>query len=321
MRVDLGGRDVAVAEHLLQHAQVGPALEHVGGKAVAQQVGVQAGQAHLAAVLFHQAHHRAARDLAAAGVEEDSMGVLGAAGLGAAQVGAAVHEVVLQAAQGAAHERHHALLAALALHADQAVVEQQARKAQAGELAHAQAAAVEHLEHGVVAQARGREREGLVEQAAHLRHREGLWQALGALGQRHAADGVGVCDALAHAKAVEALGCGHVAVGAAGGIAALDEVAQVVGDVAALQLPKGVQPAGVQKAQVVGEVAAVGVDGGLREAPLDRQVDEEVIEEGAVGSGVCVLAGLELAGHGGPTPPPRARWPRRCGRCPPGRAP
>ena len=40
--VDLGGREVGVAEHLLDAAQVGAALEQVGGEGVAEQMWVDA---------------------------------------------------------------------------------------------------------------------------------------------------------------------------------------------------------------------------------------------------------------------------------------
>ena len=36
--VDLGGGEVGVAEHLLDRAEVGAALEQVGGEAVAERV-------------------------------------------------------------------------------------------------------------------------------------------------------------------------------------------------------------------------------------------------------------------------------------------
>ena len=37
--VDLGGRDVGVAEHRLDRAEVGAVLEQVGGEAVPQHMG------------------------------------------------------------------------------------------------------------------------------------------------------------------------------------------------------------------------------------------------------------------------------------------
>ena len=41
MRVDLRGRNIGMAQNLLQHTQVGTAREHVGGKGVAQGVGME----------------------------------------------------------------------------------------------------------------------------------------------------------------------------------------------------------------------------------------------------------------------------------------
>lgn len=38
--VDLGGGDVGVAEHFLDNAEVGAVIEEVGGKAVAELVGM-----------------------------------------------------------------------------------------------------------------------------------------------------------------------------------------------------------------------------------------------------------------------------------------
>lgn len=44
MRVDLRGRNIGMAQNLLQHTQVGTAREHVGGKGVAQGVGMEPNQ-------------------------------------------------------------------------------------------------------------------------------------------------------------------------------------------------------------------------------------------------------------------------------------
>ena len=50
MRVDLRGRNIGMAQNLLQYTQVGTAREHVGGKGVAQGVGVEPHQPHLAPI-------------------------------------------------------------------------------------------------------------------------------------------------------------------------------------------------------------------------------------------------------------------------------
>ncbi len=41
--VDFGGSDAGVAEHLLNHAEIGPTRQEMGGKGVAQKVGIDAG--------------------------------------------------------------------------------------------------------------------------------------------------------------------------------------------------------------------------------------------------------------------------------------
>ncbi len=46
MRVDLRGRNIGMAQNLLQHTQVGTAREHVGGKGVAQGMGMEPHQPH-----------------------------------------------------------------------------------------------------------------------------------------------------------------------------------------------------------------------------------------------------------------------------------
>ena len=52
MRIDLRGRYIGVPQDLLQHAKVRAAREHVGGKGVAQHVGMESHQSHLTPVTF-----------------------------------------------------------------------------------------------------------------------------------------------------------------------------------------------------------------------------------------------------------------------------
>lgn len=61
MRVDLRGRNIGMAQNLLQHTQVGTAREHVGGKGVAQSVGVEPNQPHLAPIPLAYRMHGLAR--------------------------------------------------------------------------------------------------------------------------------------------------------------------------------------------------------------------------------------------------------------------
>ncbi len=50
MRVDLRGRNIGMSQNLLQHTQVCTAREHMGGKGVAQRMGMEPHQSHLAPV-------------------------------------------------------------------------------------------------------------------------------------------------------------------------------------------------------------------------------------------------------------------------------
>lgn len=97
--VDLGRRDVGVAEDLLDDAQVGAAGQHVGGEGVAQRVRVEVRHADGAAGLGDEGVHALAREPAAARVEEH-----GRSGLRvrADELGAPALEVVAQRAQGGA---------------------------------------------------------------------------------------------------------------------------------------------------------------------------------------------------------------------------
>ena len=61
MRVDLRGRNIGMAQNLLQHTQVGTAREHVGGKGVAQGMGMEPHQPHLAPVALTDGMNALAR--------------------------------------------------------------------------------------------------------------------------------------------------------------------------------------------------------------------------------------------------------------------
>ncbi len=61
MRVDLRGRNIGMAQNLLQHTQVGTAREHVGGKGVAQRTGMGPHQPHLTPIPLADPMHGLAR--------------------------------------------------------------------------------------------------------------------------------------------------------------------------------------------------------------------------------------------------------------------
>ena len=50
MGIDLGSRDIAVAEHLLDRAQVGATLDQMGREAMTESMGADPRQARIAAL-------------------------------------------------------------------------------------------------------------------------------------------------------------------------------------------------------------------------------------------------------------------------------
>ena len=139
-----------MAEHLLDAAEIGAALEQVRRERVAQQMRVDARR--LEAGLLGQAaqdQERArAGQRAALGVQEELRAVA------AVQERAAAAQVAAQRVGRAPAERDDALLAALADRADEALVEVDAAPLEADRLADAQARAVEELDERAVAQRR-----------------------------------------------------------------------------------------------------------------------------------------------------------------------
>src|SRR5438552_12375832 len=117
MRVDLRRRDVRVAEHRLHGAQVGAALEQMGGEAVAQRVRVDALlDACRARVSAEQLPESLPGHVAAARGDEEVGGVASPE-----QLLARPPEIDVERLAGASADGNDALLAALAAppsHAD-----------------------------------------------------------------------------------------------------------------------------------------------------------------------------------------------------------
>ena len=125
-----------MAEKLLDDAQVGAAVEQVGGEAVAQEVGVDGdGQAGFRRVTADDRLDGAGAEAAAEAVEEEG-------GHGRLdQPGAAVALVALEGGGGGGAEDADTVLLAFAADADEAVAQVEVGRVGAGDLADAEAAA------------------------------------------------------------------------------------------------------------------------------------------------------------------------------------
>src|SRR4051812_33797733 len=140
--IELGRREVGVAEHLLDAAEVGAPLEQVRRERVAQQVRVDAlrVQARLSGETAQDQKGAGAAERAALRVQEQLRPAA------AVEVGAPAGEIALHGLCGAAPDRDDALLAPLAEAANEPLVEVDAAALERDGLPDAEAGAVEEFD-------------------------------------------------------------------------------------------------------------------------------------------------------------------------------
>jgi len=136
-----------VAEHLLDRAKVGSALQEMGREGVAEEVGVHASglEARSIRELAEDQERTGARQRTAPGIEEE----LGP--VPAVQVWTAEREVSPHGLRGRTPERDQALLVSLAEDPDHSLVEGDATFLEPDRLGDAQAGSVEQLDERTVA--------------------------------------------------------------------------------------------------------------------------------------------------------------------------
>ncbi len=145
--VDFGGGDAFVAEHFLDKAEVGAALDEVGREGVAEGVGGDflADVGYEGLGLDHLEHGLAAETPAEA-VEEEEVGGGGIGGVGAAL------EIGIDGIHGHFAYRHKPFLVAFSYDSYESVIEIEAGNPETHSFRDAEAAAVEDFEDGAVAQ-------------------------------------------------------------------------------------------------------------------------------------------------------------------------
>jgi len=157
-----------MSEHLLDGAEVGAALEQVRRKRMAQEVRMHAARLEAGAVrqLAKDQEGTGAGESPTAGIQEE----LGP--VAAIEVGPAEGEVAAHGFGGGAAQRNEPLLAALAQHAHDAVLERDAVLLEADGLGDSEAGAVEELDEGPVAQRARRRSDGRVDETLGLSRRK-----------------------------------------------------------------------------------------------------------------------------------------------------
>ena len=145
--VDLGRRDVGVAEQLLNNTEIGPVAEEVGRKGVAQEVRVDVGlDPGEFCPLFHDLPDPRCGEFFAPLGEKDL-----AATVATHEHGALSGEVLLDGFAGSRSDGDDTGFVAFAGDADGAILEKEIFEAGSGQFGDAQTARIHEFEHGPVA--------------------------------------------------------------------------------------------------------------------------------------------------------------------------
>ncbi len=182
-----------------------------------------------------------------------------------------------------ARYRHHALLVPLANDREKAVFKTQVGKVEPHQLAHAQTAAVQHLENRPVTQGNVTlpKRCDLFHQRIHLLDGKHIRQMLLPLRQRKARSRIALAYSLPRKKLMETLKHRHATMNGRGRIAsalvvdfARDEILLVSRHVFAGDLRHLRNAPLLKKGKVVVEVGTVRLDSERRRGTLDRKIEE-----------------------------------------------
>ena len=152
MGVDFCRADAGVAEHLLYCEQVGAAFQEMRGEAVPEGVRADGlGDAVALGEVFHDEEDHLSGEARAAAVEEDCVSEFGLR----RNVYSGAFYVLVEDLQTAVPDGYQPLLAALADDTQEAVVSVDIADLQPDEFGNTQAAAIHHLNHGLVTVACG----------------------------------------------------------------------------------------------------------------------------------------------------------------------
>ena len=199
-----------VAQHLLDGAQVGSALEEVRGRRVAQAVGRNIMDAGLRGHLMNHGPHDARVD-APASIPEEERAAAGVSG----KLGTASHEPVVESLLRRRAIGNDTFFVALAENAHGQSLAVEGGHVEGADLGDAQTAGVGQLEDRPRAHLRGASVKGLgageVHEGARVRLVQGRGQALVRAGAREGGGRVGGQDFLAHRPGGEVANGGSVA--------------------------------------------------------------------------------------------------------------
>src|SRR5437870_3741035 len=255
VRVDLGGRDVGVAEHGLDRAQVGAALEQMARERVPEDVGRDAlAQARLGGGATHDRPERLPREAPPARVHEQAAAVADA-GIQRADV----PEVTAHPLRGFAADRHETLLSPLA-HADHVARAQvDVIEGEAQTLGRAHAGRVEQLEHRAIPHAAWPIEIGRLDERRDDLAGERAWKRARPPRRLEILGGIAAQLALANEMLVEAAERGDAPRDAGRAQPARSQPREIPDDVVGAGAAETTMLS-VQELREVGEIAAVGTE-------------------------------------------------------------
>jgi hypothetical protein len=263
-----------MTEQLLDRAQVGSALQQMGGEGVAERVRRDpTGDRGLAHPAVEPPTHVGGREPPSPDRDEER-------GLGRIphEPRAARREVALEGALGRLPHRQQTLLLALARDPHRLRLEVDPAEIEGDDLLAAEAAGVGELEHGPIAKLQRLPRRDPVQQGAHLLSRENPGQLALALGTGDQLGWIRRYALAAHEEVVEPPQGGELARHARPGQPALGEPGHVATDVAIGDV-LGAQPAPGRPPGELRQVDRVGPPGAGRRGP-PREVAVVVLEAG-----------------------------------------
>jgi len=274
--VFLGGGEGDMAEEFLDGAQVGAAVEKVGGEGMAQGMGRGLLEnPGLDELLFEVALDASRRQASAAVVEKQGL-VLGRPAAGF-QVGA-------DGLAGLAAHRHDALLAPLAHNPHQAVIEIEVDDVEGGQLPDPQAGGVEEFEHGPVPQGESVRGVAFVQQPEGLVHGQDLGEIVLFAGAGNDIGGIALQSALAD-QVAEKGPQGRQAPVDAGAARSFVQLGEVAAQEDMIHSPQEFDAASgavgicAQKSEKLLEVEGIGANGVGRDVPLDPQIFEKIVAQ------------------------------------------
>lgn len=278
--VDLRRRQVTVAEEHLHDAQVGTVVKQVGGEGVTQGVG---GKGFADAGDFGLMLDAVPEGLAGH-LFTALTGKQHVAGPTVEQFVASIAHVTLDPDDGLLPHRHQTLLAALAHDAQHALAQVDLLKRQADQLGHAQAAGVEHFQHGPVALTNGVAQVGRGEQRFDIGFGQGFGKWLTQLRHVDLQRRVDRDQLFSEQVTIEAAHAGKQTRRGARLVAVVDPPPQVVEnrfatDTHQIHAPF-LQPTVEQR-----EVAAIGIARVVRQPLLQPQGVEKAVDHGMVNGG------------------------------------